>query len=151
MASAGQEIHNRLTGERIVFRTTAAETGGELLVFDTHWPRPGHRAAEHIHPEIEERFTVLGGMAALRIDGTEQMLRKGDSLAVAPGTPHLAWNPSDAPVHLRLEFRPALRWEDFTERLFTISSEEIAVSAGAPDIARLTELLREFQREIILP
>jgi antitoxin PrlF len=44
MARAGDELVNPITCERIVFRKTAAETGGALLEMDDFWMRPGHRA-----------------------------------------------------------------------------------------------------------
>jgi hypothetical protein len=51
--------------------------------------------------------------------------------------PHVAWNPTDGSVRLRIEMRPALRWAEFTERLFS----------GDPP----GDLLREFSREIAMP
>src|SRR4051812_24160494 len=104
------------------------------------WTRPGHRAIEHIHPEMEESFTVLRGRAAVRVDGPdgeERHAGPGEVIVVPPGTRHLAWNPTEGPVELRIEMRPALRWAEFTERLFR----------GDPP----AELLREFSREIALP
>jgi hypothetical protein len=46
--------------------------------------------------------------------------------------------PTPDPVRLRVEFRPALRWEEFVERLF----------AGNEPIP---QLLSEFRREIAPP
>jgi hypothetical protein len=57
---------------------------------------------------------------------------------VAPaGRRHLAWNPTDGPVRLRIEMRPALRWQEFTTRLFR-----------GDDPA---ELLTEYADEVQLP
>jgi hypothetical protein len=55
---------------------------------------------------------------------------------VPPGTPHLAWNPTDGPVRLRITMRPALRWAEFTARLFAGESP--------------ASLLSEFYREVVL-
>ena len=41
----------------------------EALTMLTTWTRPGHRAAKHIHPNMEERFKVLEGRAAFAVDG----------------------------------------------------------------------------------
>lgn len=49
----------------------------ELLVMTTTWTRPGHRAVEHIHPRMEERFEVLDGRVAWRIDGIEVSAGEG--------------------------------------------------------------------------
>ena len=52
----------------------------------------------------------------------------------------MAWNPTDGEVRLRIEMRPALRWEEFVERLF----------AAGDDGGALAALLREFSREVRL-
>ena len=143
MAERGQTVENAATGERVTFVRTAAETDGELLELELVWPREGLRAPEHVHPEMEERYEVLEGTAAFRIGGEERSGRPGDVISVPPGTPHLAWNPTSAPVRLRVEFRPALRWAEFVERLFALMP-----ATGAPDRAELAALMREFRREI---
>jgi quercetin dioxygenase-like cupin family protein len=138
MATAGQTVVNAATGERVTFVQTAAETHGELLVLELVWPRPGQRAPAHVHPEMEERYEVLSGTAAFRIGGHEQTAGPGEVVSVPPGTTHLAWNPTDEEVRLKVEFRPALRWEEFVVRLF----------AGNEPVA---DLMREFRREIAPP
>jgi quercetin dioxygenase-like cupin family protein len=125
-------IENPRTGERIEFAVRTPE----LLVIDTVWTRPGHRAVAHRHPEMEERFEVMEGRAAFRIAGEESIAAAGEVVVVSPGIPHLAWNPTNGPVRLRITMRPALRWAEFTERLF----------AGEDPIS----LLSEFSREISL-
>lgn len=103
----------------------------------TTWTRPGHRAAEHIHPRMEERFEVLEGRAAFRIDGVEIQAAAGSVVVAPPGRRHLAWNPTDAPVRLRIEMRPALRWREFTTRFFRGENP--------------VELLAEYADEVRLP
>jgi quercetin dioxygenase-like cupin family protein len=125
-------FENPHTGERV---TVVSETP-ELLAMDVVWPRPGHRAAEHVHPEMEERYEVVSGTAAFRVGGEERTAGPGERVAVPPGTPHLAWNPTGGEVRLRIEMRPALRWAQFVERLF----------GGEDPVA----LLGEFRREIAL-
>ena len=126
-------ITNPRTGEEISFAVRTPE----LLAMDACWPRPGQRAIEHIHPGMEERWTVLEGLAAFRIDGVEREAGPGETVVAAPGVRHLAWNPTEEPVRLRIEMRPSLRWAEFTERLF-----------AGDDPA---ELLRDYTDEIRLP
>jgi mannose-6-phosphate isomerase-like protein (cupin superfamily) len=137
MANAGETVVNPATGERVTFVKTAADTGGELLEMELVWPRPGKRAPAHVHPEMEERYEVLEGSAAFRIGDEERTAGPAEVVTVPPGTTHLAWNPTDQPVRLKVEFRPALRWEEFVVRLFR----------GDP----VPELMREFVREIAPP
>jgi quercetin dioxygenase-like cupin family protein len=126
-------IENPRTGEQVEI---VAETP-ELLTMLTTWTRPGHRAIEHIHPIMEERFEVLEGRAAFRIDGIPIEASAGSIVIAPPGRRHLAWNPTDGPVQLKIEMRPALRWVEFTTRFF----------AGEDPIA----LLDEFADEVVLP
>lgn len=151
MAQAGDEVVNRSTGERIVFRQTASQTGGALLEMDAFWPRPGHRAAEHLHPEMEERWELISGAACFRIDGIERQAGPGDVVVAAPGLPHLAWNPGSKPVHLRIRMRPALRWEIFVERLFALPLIAGEHGEESLDPVALLALLGEFPQEIALP
>ena len=138
MATAGQTVVNPATGERVTFVKTAADTDGELLELVLVWPRAGERAPAHVHPEMEERYEVLSGTAAFSIGGApERTAGPGEVLAVPPGTTHRAWNPTEREVRLKVEFRPALRWEEFVVRLF----------AGEP----VPQLMREFRREIAPP
>jgi quercetin dioxygenase-like cupin family protein len=138
MARAGETVENPATGERVTFVRTGADTGGELLELELVWPHEGQRAPEHVHPEMEERYEVLSGSAAFRIAGEERIAGPGEVVTVPPNTAHLAWNPTTEPVRLKVEFRPALRWEEFVLRLF----------AGKEAVR---ELMREFRREIAPP
>jgi quercetin dioxygenase-like cupin family protein len=140
---AGESIENPLTGERITAVRTAADTGGDLLVLEATWTREGIRTPEHVHPEMEERFEVLSGEARFRIAGEERSARPGDVVTVPPGTPHVAWNPGDSETRLRLEFRPALRWEDFVERLFALARED--------RMDEVPRLMSGFPREVAPP
>ena len=143
MATGGQRIENPLTGERIVFLRTAAETAGELLEMESTWTRSGLRTPPHVHPEMEETWEVLSGEARFRIGGEERVARAGDVVVAPPGTPHAGWNPTEAEVRLRITMRPALRWEEFVERLFALAHEGVDPSA-------LRDLLGEYPRELAL-
>lgn len=55
MIHAGDSIENPVTGERLVFRQTSRETGGEAVVIETHVQPGGFVAAGHVHPHQEER------------------------------------------------------------------------------------------------
>jgi len=148
MAHAGDELVNPITGERIVFRKTAADTDGTLLEMDDFWTQPGRRAPEHVHPEMQERWEIIAGTACFRLSGVEQTAEPGEVVVAPPGVPHLAWNPTAAPVHLRIQMRPALRWETFIERLFALARDGHTDEREMPDPTLMIELLREFPREI---
>lgn len=139
MARSGDVVESAATGEVITFVRTAADTGGELLELDACWTRPGHRAAPHVHPEMEERWRVVEGAAAFRVGELSLTAGPGELVVAPPGVPHVAWNPTAGEVRLRIEMRPALRWEEFVERLF-------ALPPG--DRTALARLAAAFPREI---
>ena len=123
MARPGDTIENPLTGERVTFLRTTAETGGELLELELAWPRTGRRTPPHVHPSMEERWTVLAGTAAFRVgEHPERHAAPGETVVAPPGTLHVAWNPGPAPARVRAEFRPALAWESFVEELFALAA-----------------------------
>jgi mannose-6-phosphate isomerase-like protein (cupin superfamily) len=132
-AKGDSMIENPRSGERVEF---VSETS-EALIMLTTWTRPGYRATEHIHPGMEERFEVLEGRAAFVVDGVEVVATAGEVVIARPGSRHLAWNPTDAPVRLKIEMRPGLRWAEFTRRFF---------QGDDP-----MQLLHEYNAEVVLP
>src|SRR3954452_25546130 len=121
MARAGQTVENPATGERVTVVKTAADTGGELLVLELEWPRPGERAPGHVHPEAEDRYEVVEGQAAFRIEGEPRTAGPAHVVTVPPRPPHLALTPTSEPERLKVEFRAVLRWEEFVEQLFPLA------------------------------
>jgi hypothetical protein len=58
MMKTGEAIVNPRTGQRMIFRQTAGDTGGALLQIETVNPR-GPAEPEHVHPHQESRAAVL--------------------------------------------------------------------------------------------
>ena len=132
MARAGETIENPLTGERVTFVRTTADTGGELLELDLEWTRPGRRTPPHVHPGMEERWTVQEGTAAFLVgDGDERRAGPGETVLAPAGITHVAWNPGPEPVRVRAELRPALGWEAFVEELFALAARGDGAGMGA--------------------
>lgn len=126
-------VENKRTGEKVEFLVES----DDLLRMEVTWSKSGHRSVRHVHPEMEERWKVLEGRAAFEVDGVLVEAGAGSWIVAPAGRPHLAWNPTDEPVQLVIEMRPALRWAEFVRRLFS----------GREDAIRLLE---EFDREIVL-
>jgi quercetin dioxygenase-like cupin family protein len=137
------EIVSRATGERIVFRRTAQETDGALLEMDDFWPRADHQTPEHIHPAMEERWEVIAGKVRFEIDGATQTVGAGNTIVAPAGAPHSARNVGPEPAHLRIQMRPALRWQEFVKRLFAPTDTR---DISEPD--SIATLMREFSDEI---
>ena len=148
MAAVGETIVNPVTGEEI----TWVRVDSDLLEWDDVWTRPGHRAAPHVHPALEERWTVVEGSAAFLIgDDEERILGPGESITAPPGIAHAAWNPTDGPVRLRATMTPALRWAEVVEKLFTWAAEGRTDDVGTPEPELIIGMLREYRDEIAPP
>ena len=78
MIRTGQTIENPITGERVVFRRTAADTKGEAVVVEAFVQPHGFVAARHVHPNQEERFEVPSGALAARLGADTVTAQAGD-------------------------------------------------------------------------
>jgi quercetin dioxygenase-like cupin family protein len=148
MAYAGQIIVNPVSGERIHFRRTAAETGGELLEFDVALTPDGHVPGKHVHPEQEERFTVTSGRMRFTKGREKVVAEPGDVVVVPAGTPHKFENAGDEPASARVEVRPALRMEELLETAMALAAAGRTTSRGLPKPLDLALFTREFEREV---
>jgi mannose-6-phosphate isomerase-like protein (cupin superfamily) len=153
MAKPGETIVNPVTGEEI----TWVRVDPDVLEWDDVWTRAGHRAAPHVHPAMEERWTVIEGRAAFRIggdgskDGEERLIAAGESITAPAGVPHEGWNPTEKPVRLRVTMTPALRWAEVVEQLFRWAAEGRTDETGTPELDLIVGMLREYSRELAPP
>lgn len=151
MAHAGQIVDNPVSGERIVFRKTASDTGGELLSFDLYLTPDGHVPGPHVHPIVSETFTVLEGRLAIQKGLRKVVAEPGDSLTVRPGTVHRFANAGPEPTHVLVEVRPALRMEELLEATAEMAHEGRTLANGMPKPLDFAVFLQEFEREVSVP
>jgi quercetin dioxygenase-like cupin family protein len=148
MAYAGQVIENPLSGERITFRKTAADTGGEVLAIDLELGADGHVPGMHVHPIQEERFEVTKGTMRFKLGGKKVIARAGDVVVVPPGVRHKFANAGDDEAGARVEVRPALRMEQLFETAVALAEEGRTTRKGLPKPLDLALFAREFDREV---
>jgi mannose-6-phosphate isomerase-like protein (cupin superfamily) len=147
MASAGDVLENPATGERIVFRRTAAETGGEALEYELRFRPQGFLVREHLHPGQSERHEVLEGRLGLRLDGEDRVLEPGDAVVVPAAAPHRLFPLGDEPVNALFELRPALRTEQLLETFVRFARDGKVDRKGNPKPLELALIAREFEAE----
>ena len=111
MSRAGQTTYNKITGERIIIVTGTEDNAEGNLVADLYISPGGAVAGEHVHPNIEERFTVLSGKVGFRINGVEQIASLNTELVVTPGIAHDWWNAGDEEAYVRVDIRLGIRFE----------------------------------------
>jgi mannose-6-phosphate isomerase-like protein (cupin superfamily) len=144
-------ITNPLTGEQIVFDRTAVETGGRLLSFELRLAAGGHVPASHVHPEQEERFTVMEGRMRFRRGLRILVAEPGMTVVVPPGTVHRFANAGKGPVRAHVEVRPALRMQELLEVSADLARSGRTLWNGMPRPLDFALFLREFEREIAVP
>ena len=128
---SGDEIVNPRTGQRMIFRQAAGETGGALLQIETFNPR-GPAEPEHVHPHQESNARVLAGALHFSIRGQEQVVRAGETIVIPANVPHYFWNAGEEVAHAIQEMRPALRTEDFFETYFALARDGKLDERGMP-------------------
>ena len=149
MAYTGQTLENPASGERITFRTTAAQTDGELLAIDLELPA-GRRVPGplHIHPKQEERFEVVEGTMRFRMGRERIVAGPGEVVVVPAGVAHDFANVGDADALVRVEVRPALQMERMFEAAVALAEEGRTMLGGIPKPLDLAVFTREFDDEV---
>jgi len=143
MMRAGEVYENPATGERVVIRVGAEECGGELLVADLYVEPEGASMGEHVHPGIEEGFTVVRGRIGYRLDGREGVARSGQHLHVPHGTTHDWWNAGEQEARVLVEISPAARFEEMIKNLLGLAQDGKTDAKGRPNPFRLAVIMRE--------
>lgn len=151
MAYAGQTIENPLSGERITFRKTSADTDGEVLAFDLELSPDGNVPGMHVHPIQEERFEVVEGTMRFRRRGRTVIARPGDVVVVPSGVRHKFQNGGDEEAQVRVEVRPALRMEQLLQTSVALAEEGRTNTKGMPKPLDLALFAHEFKDEVTGP
>jgi quercetin dioxygenase-like cupin family protein len=147
----GQSLTNPVTGETLVFRTTSAESNGELVVVEAFVEPHGAVASAHLHPAQEECFEVLAGELEVRIRKQTVVARVGDRILVPAGTPHRFRNVGDETARFVCEVRPALGFERLIETMFSLAADGKVNRKGMPNPLRLAVIARHHFDDVRLP
>jgi mannose-6-phosphate isomerase-like protein (cupin superfamily) len=115
MATRGQIIENPVSGERLKWHLTTADTDGALVRLEL-WVQPGGGLpAPHVPTGSEERFELIAGRMVLRAGGERRLLERGDRATVPAGVEHTWENPGPGVLHVMAEVEPALDFERLVE------------------------------------
>ena len=150
MAKVGEVLENRVSGQRLVFRETSRETGGELLRVEAVYTKPTRsRPPVHYHPRQEERFEVLSGTLRAVVGGEERSYGPGEAFTVSPGTPHEMWSEEEG-VRVDWQTRPALRTEGFFETVWGLAQDGKTDESGRPGLLQAAVIARAYADEFRL-
>ena len=148
MVSKGQTLRNEVTGETLVFRTTAAENDGASVVVEAFVEPDGAVAAAHVHPAQEERFEVLSGTMKFKMGRKTVIAEAGDVVTVPAGVAHKFANGGDQTAHVRVQVRPALKMEELFETTVALAEEGRTSSKGMPKPLELALFVQEYADEV---
>ena len=151
MAYAGQIIDNPVSGERIEFLRTAAETDGELLEFELTLAPDGRVPGAHVHPEQEERFHVLEGTIRFRLGLRTIVAEAGETVIVPAGRVHKFTNGGDGEARVSVQVTPALDMEDLLATTAELAHEGRVMRSGMPKPLHLALFVGRFRREVRAP
>jgi len=141
MAAAGQTFENPITGERMVFDTTARDSNGLLLEIEFFiQPNTGRGLPAHFHPSFDERFEILSGSARYIVGDVEHPADAGDEIVLPRGIPHIhPWNVGNDVLHVRKitqldkpDKDLLLKSEAFFETLYALAQEGKTGAEGLP-------------------
>jgi mannose-6-phosphate isomerase-like protein (cupin superfamily) len=146
MARNGDIVEHPVTGERITFLETSEETEGEYATAELRVRPHGFVAAPHIHPIAEESFEIRSGTFTFVVDGEERQVRAGEGATVPVGTPHAWWNSGEDEGVAIVEFRPALKTEEFFESFFGLAQDgKVSQKTGLPNALWLAAIFRSYR------
>jgi hypothetical protein len=145
LLEAGDALENPVSGQHLIVRNAAWDTGGELLEVEALYTKPTpSRPPVHYHPRQEERFEVLRGRLNVLVGGQERTLEEGEVLTVAPGVPHGMWA-AQAGARVNWQTRPALKTEAFFETVWGLAKDGKVNEKGVPNLLRAALIAREYE------
>lgn len=147
MATKGQTIKNKITGEEITWLETSSDTNGESLTMHFSVAPKGKAPVRHIHPEQNEIFEeVIRGTLKVSHDDEMKILRAGESLTVKKGVPHQWWNNSENDyLEMKITMKPALNSEVFFEQLFGLANDDKTKKDGTPKFLQLMTMINSYK------
>jgi quercetin dioxygenase-like cupin family protein len=139
-----------------VFRTRyrfsrATEEGGEVQHVEM-WVDPGGGVTPHVHPAMEERFTVLEGLAEFLGGRRWRSAGPGETVVVPPGTRHAFRNRGAEVAHVRCQARPPSTLQGFLEDVAGLSRAGKLTRRGLPTPSGLLEaaVLADHYRDMVV-
>jgi quercetin dioxygenase-like cupin family protein len=105
---------------------------GESLVVD-NWLEPGGTLPPHLHPQQEERWSVLDGEVVFRLGDDERPVGpEAGEMVVAPGVVHGVTNTTGREAHLRCFVTPPMRLQQFLEEAAEAGRQGLFTQRGRP-------------------
>jgi quercetin dioxygenase-like cupin family protein len=148
--SVGDSLENPRTGERAVLVKAPWEGEDPSLVAELHVQPRGAVAAEHRHPDVDERFTLVSGKICFRLGGRTSVAAVGQTVEIARGAWHDWWNAGEEEAVARVWVSDGTRFVHMIETLFGLARDGHTNAKGLPDPLQLAVFATEFRDVIVL-
>lgn len=146
----GDALENPCTGERGVLVKTPWEGSDRSLEADLYVQPGGAVVGEHIHRDLDERFSVKEGRIAFRLDGSESLAGSGDTVEIPHGHWHDWWNAGDEEAVARVWVSDGVRFLQMIETLFGLACDGHTNAKGVPNPLQLAMFATEFRDVLVL-
>lgn len=147
---AGDVVEDPVFRTRYRFTRSTDPGGGEVQHVEI-WVDPGGGVPAHLHPSMEERFTVVAGRAELLEGRRWRTAGPGETVVVPAGTRHAFRNRAEAVAHMRAEARPPSTLQTFLEDVAGLSRAGKLTRPGLPRPGGLLEaaVLAHHYRDMV--
>ena len=148
MATAGERF-KMPDGSVYVVRRPAAETDGAFVEMEFVLPPGCVPPPPHVHPSQVEDYEVLEGSFDVVVEGEWRTLAPGESASVPVGALHTFKNRSGEMVRVRNRHSPAMRFEEFIERVCrTLQSAGVTRKRDPRVPLLLSKVMLEFDETL---
>ena len=144
MFRQGDIFDNPVTGERATILLGTRETRGERLIAEVELRGAGFGFALHSHPSIHERLTVVSGCVGVILRDAISIAEPGKMIEIPPGVPHRFWNAGIVTAKLKLDIRPAKRFEAFIRNMIGLAQDGKTDPMGMPNLLQFAAIVTEF-------
>jgi quercetin dioxygenase-like cupin family protein len=134
----GDLVEDPVFRTRYRFRREVDESGGEVQHVEM-WVDPGGGVTAHIHPGMEERFTVVGGAPEFLAGRQWRSAHPGETVVVPAGTRHAFRNRGTEVAHVQCEARPPSTLQAFLEDVAGLSRAGKLTRFGLPTPSGILE------------
>ncbi len=132
MTSADRIINDPLTGQRLTFLETAADTNGRSLRAEVELAADGY-VPRHLHIRQDEQLKVLVGSVRYRSRGEDRELGPGETMLVPRRRFHRVSNAGNGTARFVLEVQPARHIEQTMRLMFAMGRTLSLCAPRRPD------------------
>jgi len=140
----------RLVEDPVLKQRYRFSRDGDVLTVEA-WVDPGGGVTPHVHPSMEERFTVLDGEIEFLVGRRWQALAE---VVVPAGTRHAYRNVSAEPAHMVTAVTPPMELEAFLTDVAALARAKRFTRRGLPTSLRavpeLAAVAQRYRETVVL-